>query len=366
MRYFWRTVWSNTSKDLRIWLRQWYNIVAALVMPLTYVLVVWLGAAAVGASPVALVVEDQGSNAQQVAQAIQEANVFRISLVTASTAQQMYDNLEVVAIVTIPTEFSQEILDGTRAPIIVQANNLNLDLTNDLRRAVPDAISVYYSQQAPNPLGVSVVDSELSSKDVSVEQFSVLPMISLLLLAHAVIASGIGTAREWEDHSIKELLLSPTSRAAILLGKVLAGFLSTFGLGLVLFALGYGLGWTRPQGIFLGTALATIAVMALFATGLGITMGTTLRRVQSVTSLATTLSVRLFFLSGGIGVIQFEPDWLKQIAAFDPLTYGTHALQMATFYASSDLFGRDLAVLGAATLLILVAAWLAFHRRFAR
>ncbi len=366
MGLFWRHVWSNAAKDLHLWLHQWYNIVAALVMPLTYVLVVWLGAAAVGQSPVALVVADQGPVAQQMARAIQDAQVFRLTVTDAATARDLYDTLSVVAIVTIPASFDLEVESGDTAPILVEANNLNLDLTNDLRRAVPDAISVSYQQQTPDPLGVIVAEHDLRSQDVSIEQFSILPMISLLLLAHAVISSGMGIAREWEDQSIKELLLSPASRSAILLGKVLAGFVATFGLGLVLFTLGYLLGWTRPQGIFLGTALATIALMALFATGLGIAVGTTLRRVQSVTSLATTLSVWLFFLSGGISVLQFEPAWLKQIALFDPLTYGTHALQMATFYASADLLARDLSVLGAATLLVLLVAWLAFQRRFAR
>jgi ABC-type multidrug transport system permease subunit len=366
MGLFWRQVWVNAHKDLRLWLRQWYNIVAALVMPLTYVLVVWLGSAAVGASPVALVVADQGPVAQQMAQALQDAQVFRLTVTDATTARHLYDTLEVVAIVTIPANFDLEVESGEQAPILVQANNLNLDLTNDLRRAVPDAISVYYQQQTPDPMGVTVAEQDLRQQDVSIEQFSILPMISLLLLAHAVISSGIGIAREWEDQSIKELLLSPASRTAILLGKVLSGFMATDLLGLVLFALGYGLGWTRPRGIFLGTALTVIALMALFATSLGIAVGAAVRRVQTVTSLATTLSVWLFFLAGGISVLQFEPDWLKQIAAFDPLTYGTHALQMAVFYGSSDLFARDLSVLVGATLLVLLAAWFAFQRRFAR
>jgi ABC-type multidrug transport system permease subunit len=280
----------------------------------------------------------------------------------ASTARQLYDTLSVAAIVTIPADFDVLVLTGVRAPLLVQANNLNLDLTNDLRRAVPDAIGVYYEQQSPNPLDITVDEHNLRSQDIAIEQFSILPMLSLLILAHALISSGIATAREWEDRSIKELLLSPVSRAAIILGKVFAGFLSTCALSLVLFGLGYALGWTRPQGWYVGSVLLTIVLMSLFASALGIAIGSALRRVQSVTSLATTCSVWLFFLSGGIGVIQFEPDWLKQIAAFDPLTYGTHALQMATFYSSSDFLVRDLVVLSGATFLVLVLAW-AFMKR---
>jgi ABC-2 type transport system permease protein len=46
-----------------------------------------------------------------------------------------------------------------------------------------------------------------------------------------------------------------------------------------------------------------------------------------------------------VAVLAFEPFWLQQIGTFIPLAYGNHALQMAVFYRSSDLLGRDVAVL---------------------
>ncbi len=366
IRGFLFALWVNAAKDLRVWARQWQSILAALVMPLTYVLVAYLGAAAVGASPVALVVQDQGMVARQVAQALYEADVFRISDVDAQTAQQLYNNLDVAAIITIPPGFSARIQAHETAQIIVQVNNYNLDLTNDVRRAVPDAITVYYEHLPVSPIGVTVAEQDLRSEDVQIFQFAVVPMISLLLLVHALISSGLAAAREWEHQNIKELLLSPTPREAIILGKVLAGFLSTFGLGLVMLGLGYVLGWTRPTGVYLLSTLLAMALLALFAAGLGIALGTALRRVQSLTSLSTTFSVWLFFLAGGIGVIQFEPDWLKRLATFDPLTYGTHALQMAIFYGSSDLLGRDVLILSGAALAMIACGWLALRRGLAQ
>jgi ABC-2 type transport system permease protein len=335
--------------DVRIWSRQWRNILAALATPLTYMVVVYLAAAAVGKSPVALVVQDPGPAASQVAQAIQAADVFQVHVADAATARHLYANREAVAIITIPPDFSQQVRASKPAPILVQANNLNADVGNDIRRAVPDAITVYYEHLgSASPLTVTVAEQDLRSQDVSVFQFAMVPMISLLLLINALISSGVATAREWEELSIKELLLAPASRTTLILGKVLAGVVSTFGLGMVLFALGYAFGWTRPQG---GYALS-----------MGIAMGTLLHRVQSVTSLSTTLSVWLFFVAGGIGVLQFEPDWLKQVAAFDPLTYGVHAMQMSVFYNSTELFGRDVAILGGAAVVMIGLGWACMRR----
>src|SRR5258708_13678885 len=79
------------------------------------------------------------------------------------------------------------------------------------------------------------------------------------------------------------------------------------------------------------------------SSGLGVALGATLQRMQPVIAIANSGSIYLFFLAGGIGVLAFEPDWLQNIAAFIPLTYGRHALEMAIFYSSSDRFGLDMA-----------------------
>jgi ABC-type transport system involved in multi-copper enzyme maturation permease subunit len=102
-----------------------------------------------------------------------------------------------------------------------------------------------------------------------------------------ILQSRTAAAREYERETIKELLLSP-ARGAIIAGKVIA--------------------------------------------------------------VAINVAIYLFFLSGGIGVLAFEPIWLQNIAAFVPLTYGRHALEQAVFYSASDQFVRDVAVLALSTL----------------
>jgi ABC-2 type transport system permease protein len=77
---------------------------------------------------------------------------------------------------------------------------------------------------------------------------------------------------------------------------------------------------------------------------------------------ATLVAVELFALSGGLGVIFFEPTWLQQIARWDPLTYMIHSLQQAVFYQSTAGVGRDVAILAASALLAGVAGTLAMRR----
>ena len=166
--------------------------------------------------------------------------------------------------------------------------------------------------------------------------------------------------------TVKELLLSPAPGAAIIAGKVLAGFLTSFGLGMLVLLAASGLGWIYPQGIYWLNATLVVGLVALFGASLGVAIGAALRRIMPVIAVSINLSFYLFFLAGGMGVLAFEPEWLQNIAAFVPLTYGTHALQMALFYNSADLLGRDVLVLGLSSLAALALGTVMVRRGMAK
>jgi ABC-2 type transport system permease protein len=301
-----------------------------------------------------------------MAQAIRDADVFRLQEVDASRAQTLLKNLDVVAVVTIPAGFSQRVQAHLAATINVTVNNLNLDFTNDIRRAVPDAITRYYAAQGnQSPVRISMDEHDLRQRDIQMFQYSVLPIVVLLLIISGLISGGNAAAREWESSTVKELLLSPVPGGAIVAGKVLAGFLTSFALGMLVLLAAYGLGWIYPQGIYWLDVTLVVGLVALFGASLGVAIGAALQRIMPVIAVSVNLAFYLFFLAGGMGVLAFEPVWLQNIAAFVPLTYGNHVLQMALFYNSADLLGRDVLVLGLSSLVVLVLGSLAVHRRMA-
>ncbi|HVB72270.1 MAG TPA: ABC transporter permease [Ktedonobacteraceae bacterium] len=360
---FVRAIWVILRKDIRIWLRQPVNIAATMLPPVAFLLVGALGAAAVGRSPVALVTLDAGAKGQQMAQIFHNADVFRITDATPAQAQALLDNINVVAIITIPADFTQRVNTHANAPIDVTVNNLNLDFTNDIRRSVPDAITQFYHAQGDaSPIKVTMQETDLRHRDVQFFQYSVLPTILLLLSISGLINGGLSTAREWESRTVKELLLAPVSRGAIIAGKVCAGFAITFVLGTLVLLLSDVLGWTQPQGVYWLSALLTIALVSLFSAGLGVAIGAALRRVQIVIAVSINVAIYLYFLAGGIGVLAFEPDWLQNIAAFVPLTYGRHALEQAVFYSASDRFGLDMLVLAISALVAICLGVLSMRR----
>jgi ABC-type multidrug transport system permease subunit len=363
LRIFVRAMWTICKKDLRVWLRHPSNVAITVLPALALLAVSALSAGAVGRSPVALVTLDHATLGQQMAQIIHQADLFRVSDATPTQAQALYQNLDVVAILTIPATFTQDIEAHAPAHIQVQINNLNSDFTNDIRRAVPDTITQFYEQQgAKSPVQVTLSEHNLRRQDIQLFQYSAMPLLVLLLVVSGLVSSSLAAASEWETRTIKELLLSPASSAAIILGKVLTGFVTTMALGVLVLGVGDVLGWVQPVGIYWLPVLLILALVTLFSAGLGVALGALLQRIQPVSSAAIVIALYLFFLTGGTAVLAFDPGWLQTIATFVPLFYGRHALEMAIFYQSSDQLERDVAVLTASALLAVCLGILAMRR----
>jgi ABC-2 type transport system permease protein len=335
-----RSIWIICRHTISVWVRNRSLIVASLVPPIAFLVAGFFAAAAVSHSPVALVTQDPGPQGQLMAQIIHQSDVFRIVDASPEQAQKLFKDIRVAAIVTIPSDFTEKISKNNTTAVDFEINNLNLDFTNDIRRSIPTAITEFYKAQGPgSPIKVTMQEQDLRHYDIELFQYQVVPILLLMILITGLVNTTVSTAREYESRTIKEVLLAPVSDRDIALGKILAGFLIGFCSGLLEVGICWFFGWLDLSAWqYLPTALLVIALTSLMAAH----------------AVSTNTALPLFFLAGGVGVLAFEPHWLQDIAAFVPLTYANHALQMAMFYSSTDQLGRDLSVLVLVTLLAIV------------
>jgi len=359
----WRSIWALVRKDLTIWSRQPTTIAATLLPAIGFLLIILFEASAVGRNPVALVVEDNGPRAQQLAQIITDSDAFVAHPMTAQQATAALRAVDVAAAITIPADFDANVSAHRPAPVQITINNLNLDFTNDLRRSLPAAITRYYGEQPESAIKIRVRETDLRPVDISLPQFELIPTLVLLITVAGVVNSGLALAREFEEQTLKELLLAPVSRVSLIVGKFLTGWVTTLAVAAVATGLGAAFGLLRPEGSSWLFTLGMIALLALASAGLGVTLGVLLRRTQRVVGVSIPLALYLFFLSGGISVPAFLPDWVQTIGRFIPTYYAVHALEMADFYNSTEQIARDFAVVGATALVALGVGVLAIRRR---
>ena len=358
-----RAAWAICRKDVVVWARRPSTITATLLPAVGFMVIILISAQAVGRNPVALVVLDDGPQAQHLAERLADADAFVARRASPAEAQQLLDDLAVAAVITIPADFDARYASHQPDPVSIQINNLNLDFTNDLRRSLPAAITDFYTEQPDDPVQVQVHETDLRSQDVSLVQFELVPNLVLLLTVAGVVNCGLATAREFEELTIKELSLAPISPATLIVGKLAAGWVTTMLLASVVIVVGGLTNVLRPAGWFWLMAFGVAALLALASAGLGAFLGALIRRFQPVIALGINVSLYLFFLSGGIAVVAFLPQWVQLVAHVTPTYYAVHALQMAIFYQSTDLLGRDVAVLVGTAALSVAAGALALRRR---
>jgi ABC-2 type transport system permease protein len=356
------------KKDIGVWFRQPTSIAATILPAVAFMIILYFGAQAVGRNPIALVIEDKGPLAQGLEKILIESDAFNVVMITNShqNAEEAMMQLKVAAVITIPSNFDTNLKNHKPDPVSIHINNLNLDFTNDLRRSLPAAITDFYESHnissnnevvkrkssttmitTSYPIQIQIKEKDLRQHDVDLLRFELVPNLVLLLTTAGIVNAGLAVAREWEDSTIKELLLAPISKSTIIAGKILSGWITTLLIAVVVLAIGTVTGYLRPeQPVYWISTITIVLLIALASAGLGVAIGAATRRFQKVTAIGIPLSIDLFFLSGGITVAAFLPMWLQTVAHFVPTFYGTHALQMAIFYSSTDGLAQDLAILG--------------------
>src|SRR5262249_5093714 len=124
----------------------------------------------------------------------------------------------------IPEGFSAAVESGTTVPIDVRIDNVNVDLTSDIQRAMPAAIVAFGRGQKFPGLRAEMVEHDVWAHDTGYIPYLVVSALALDAMVVAGVFGAMATAGEWELKTIKLLRLAPASPGAALAGKlVVAG-----------------------------------------------------------------------------------------------------------------------------------------------
>jgi len=318
-----RVIWACARKDVRSALTDRLFTIMGLFVPANVLVLMSLFVLAGSNAPTAVVMQDSGPYAQAFYQAMSQAHSFRLQITSAAEAERLIAAGGIVAVVTIPPEFDLRIQQNQPVQVGVEINNLNTDFTNDIRRAIPLSITSFYAKAFPNLVRVTPHETDLYPQDTDYIPYLAVSILVIALMMGGLMQAGLASAREWENETIKELLLSPASRIAIMLGKMLGSFL--VGLGstcIVLVVLILFLGvvpdhWLEMIGI-------TLLILLIFNA-----LGTLIKQRMPVIALTMGISLPLFFISGAFGPISFSTPLLQAIARLFPVYYQIVVLQHA-------------------------------------
>lgn len=171
---------------------------------------------------------------------------------------------------------------------------------------------------------------------------------------------GVATIWERDVGVLQKLLVTPTSRTALVAGKALSAGARALSQAVIVYILALLVGIRldpHPLHV-LGVLVVIMLGAGLFAT-LSLVIACIVKTRERVMGMGQLLTMPLFFASNAIYPISLMPGWLRIVSTVNPLTYEVDALRALMIRAGSSAYGIgvDLAILvGATTLLIAVAA----------
>lgn len=158
------------------------------------------------------------------------------------------------------------------------------------------------------------------------KQFLMPGIIGMVLLFSSIF-TGISVIWDRQFGFLKEMLVAPISRSAIVVGKTLGGMTTSTiqALVMLLVSLLIGVKLQSVAGFFI--ALLFMLLISASFVAIGVAFASRMTDMQGFQFIMNFLIMPVFFLSGAVYPVDQMPAWLQFVTYIDPLAYGVDALR---------------------------------------
>ncbi|MEO3791436.1 ABC transporter permease [Nonomuraea sp. B10E15] len=154
-------------------------------------------------------------------------------------------------------------------------------------------------------------------------------MISMTVIMTGMFSAG-SIVWDREFGFLREMLVAPVSRGAIVVGKCLGGAIVATGQGVVILAMAGLVGVPYSPSLFL-TLLAEMFLAAFTITAFGVMLAARMKNMQSFFGLMQMAIMPMMFLSGAMFPLANLPSWLHVLTVVNPMTYAVDPMRQAVF-----------------------------------
>ncbi len=281
--------------------------------------------------PVAVLLGDNGPQGRTLLYAFKNTTYFDFDRLLKNEAdgRQALARGEAQFVITIPPNFSRDLLRGDKPTILIEADatdpsatgyalsSVNALLTtppSKMTSRVPSPIST--ARQALSTLQVhSLYNPEINT------QYNIVPgLMGVILTMTMVMITGLAITRERERGTMENLLSMPTRPLEVLVGKItpyiLVGYIQ---LGLIL-----SMAHFMFQVPILGSVVLLLAVALVFIAAnlaMGIMFSTIAKNQLQAMQMAFFVFLPSILLSGYLFPFRGMPAWAQAVGEILPLTH---------------------------------------------
>ena len=154
-------------------------------------------------------------------------------------------------------------------------------------------------------------------------------VISMTILFTAIF-SAVSIVWDREFGFLREMLVAPSRRWAIMVGKAAGGATVATMQGVIILALA-GVVHVPYSPVLLLTLLGEMALLAFMLTAFGLALASRIKQVESFQVVMQLFVLPMFFFAGAIFPLTGLPIWLATLTKIDPLAYAVDPMRRAVF-----------------------------------
>lgn len=319
--------------------------------------------------PYAVYNQDSGFASRELLGYFQGSPAFR-RVATITREEQiapLIDNEKVLLVIQIGPRFTEDLLRHRPAPVQILIDGRNSN-TATLALNYVNTVLLRFDQRWADDYHWGSPPAQLLVRawfnpNLLSRWFIVPGIVALLMLVVTLLVTGLSVAREREQGTFDQLLVTPMTPAEILLGKALPGILigaSEGGFIALVAVFWFGV----P---FVGSILALALGMLLFllaAVGIGLMISSLAVTQQQGLLGAFLFLVPAIILSGFATPIANMPEFVQDLTLANPMRYFLVVVRGVFLQGDtlSDLWSQYLPMAIIAAMSMLCAAWLFRHR----
>ena len=280
--------------------------------------------------PTAILLADYGPQGRTVLHAIRNSNYFEFKreLTSEQEARDALARGEVQFVVSIPQNFTRELLRGERPAILVEADATDPAATSNAIGSLRVLLTQALRHDLKGPLaflaaGTEPIDLRIHARynPEAITQYNIVPgLMGVVLTMTMVMITGLAITRERERGTMENLLSMPTRPFEVMVGKIIPYILVGYvQVGLILLAARFLFHVPMLGNVAFLFVVAFVFITANLA--MGITFSTLAENQLQAVQLSFFFFLPSLLLSGFMFPFRGMPQWAQAIGEVLPLTH---------------------------------------------
>ncbi len=265
--------------------------------------------------------EDQSAQSIELVQRLAQAAAFThlVPLTSGGALQQAIDNQSVLIGVHIPADFSRRLQNNQdgQVQIIIDGRRSN---SGQIASGYASQIIQQYQQDTQGNPPARWVTRRIYNPNLEFKWHVLPSLVAIITTIGCLIVTALSVAREREEGTFDQLLVSPLTPLYIMAGKALPGMLVAFLQGCFIALAArfiYGVPFTGSLPMLVLGMLA----YGLALSGIGLFISSLCTTQQQAFLGVFSFMVPAVILSGYVSPVENMPPLFQWLAQINPLTY---------------------------------------------